>query len=222
VNIRDLSLLERLPGLLAELIEACKPGGSVHTKCPTLSSAAARKSAALKVSIERLRPALDQAGPPPRFLKEKSPLYMRQGDPEVRAIATLLGHHGAPEQEFYAVTKKLAGELGNERVSDAMRELTWTDAQTCWVRLRPETLRVLRPWIGPFPGDADIEGWWRDKGGVPPVRTPETERIKREAAAKATEQPREKPARRPARRPKEQKPASTAVRKPRTKAAKKG
>ena len=72
---------------------------------------------------------------------------MRVGQPEIREIAKLLGHHGAPEQEFYALTQLLVGEVGNERVGDAMRELTWTDAQTCWVRLRPEVADGRSPTV---------------------------------------------------------------------------
>lgn len=185
MNIRDLSLIERLPSLLVELIAACKPGTPVHTKCPELASDSWRKSAALKVSLDRLLPALGEAGPPPKFAREKPPLYLRVGEPEIREIASLLGHYGRHEDEFYALTKRLAGDLGNERVSDAMRELTWIDVEKRWVRLRPETLRSLRPWIGPFPGDPDLEHWWRDKGGPPEPRSPDDPRpVRKEEEAK--------------------------------------
>jgi hypothetical protein len=204
MNIRDLSLLERLPASLDELIEACKPGGTVSTKCPHLSADATRKAMALKGAVLKLRPALDAAGPPPTFLKPNEPLYMRIGQPEIREIARLLGHYGAHEQDFYALTKKLAGEVGNERVSDAMRELTWTDPQQCWVRLRPEVIQVCRLWIGPRPGDEDLERWWADKGGAPRPRSPGDPRSTAKAEAEAR-----KPAARkkPVKKPRKKAPA---------------
>src|SRR4051812_47576940 len=124
MNIRDLAALDRMPASLDELIEVCKPSGTVSKRCPHLAADATRKAMALKGSLARLRPALDEAGPPPRFAREMPPLYLRQSDPVIQAIARTLGHYGVLEDELFVVTKDLTVQYGNDRVAAAVTELT--------------------------------------------------------------------------------------------------
>ena len=192
MNIRDLSLLERLPASLDELIEACKPAGTVSTRCPHLSADATRKAMALRGAVDKLRQALDAAGPPPTFSKPKAPLYMRiNSHTEIQEIARLVSYDGCLEDDLFSLTKRLAADLGSDCVREAMAELTWTHRESRWVRLRPEVLRSCRVLVGPPPGDPDYELYWSDRGGVPIPRTPANPR--REQAKPQRLKPAQKP-----------------------------
>lgn len=180
MTIKDLAALD-LAARLDELLDVCKPGGSAGKKCPHLSADVTRKATALKGSLARLGPALDEAGPPP-VLKDRPPLYLRQSDPVVQAIAKLLGHHGVLEDTLYVLTKDLARQYGDARVSDAITELVWVHRETRWAKLRPETLRSLRPFIGPAPDAEDFASWWKGRSMEPPEpRSLELEKRKRQA-----------------------------------------
>jgi hypothetical protein len=185
MDIRDLGTLERAATLIDELLECCKKGGAVGNRCPHLAADAHRKANALKASLERLRRSLDEAGPPHRFLRERPPLYLRLNDhKELREIARLIGHHGCPEAELRATMKRLQEEVGVQRVTDAVLELTWvSDHGVKWVKLRPEVIRACRPMIGPPPDAEDYDQWWRDKGGPPRPRSPKDSPAKEETPA---------------------------------------
>jgi hypothetical protein len=199
VNIRDLA------ARLDELIDVCKPAGPVSTKCPAPSADVTSKAMAMKGSVARLRTALDEAGPPPA-LTARQPLYLRQNDPVIQAVARLIGHHGVPEVELLSLHKSLVAIHGLNPVNDVVKELSWTAQDTRWVKLRPETLRSLRPFIGPLPDAEDCECWWADRGGIPPVRTPETEKARREQAAKPLPKEGARPGKKPAKESLPQKP----------------
>jgi hypothetical protein len=166
VTIRDLSVTQRC-AWLDELISVCLPGGAVSKKCPALAADLTRKANAMKGVLLRLSQSLSEAGPPPA-IDDRPPLYLRQTDPVIQQIAKCLGHQGALEDTLFLLTKDLAGRYGNERVSDAVTELVWIDRETRWAKLRPETVRALRPFIGPAPDDAECERWWRGQGMEPP------------------------------------------------------
>jgi len=187
MDIRDLACLERAEVLLAELMETCKPANSLAVKHAQPTAAVRTKAQALIEALAKLKQHLDPAGPPPT-VRAKEPLYLRISRPEMLAIARLVGYHGVPEDELYALVRDLAAEHDKQAVGLAMLELTWVDPDTRWTRLRPEVIRTCRVAIGPPPGDPAYELYWSTRGGVPEVRTPETERQKREAARKPVEE----------------------------------
>jgi hypothetical protein len=192
MDIRDEAALD-LCSRLDELELVCRPGGPVSKRSPNLAADVTRKAMALKGSLLRLKQALQEAGPPPTFHRQMPPLYLRLDEqPAIRDIAKLVGHYGCPEDQLYAMTKKLAQQDPDLRVGELIVELTWVHKDTRWVKLRPETLRSLRPVIGPPPDADDLQKWWADKGGPPEPRSTEK--------AKPKEEP--KPARKPTRKKK--------------------
>ncbi len=60
LNVRDLSTLERSANWLDELIHACRKGGPLHARNPTLVADITRKAQALHTSLTTLRQFLDQ------------------------------------------------------------------------------------------------------------------------------------------------------------------
>jgi hypothetical protein len=179
VNIRELSLLERVPSLMDELNEACKKGTQIQIACPHLASDVCRKANALKASIEALKTALEKSdgSPPLNFLKDRPPLWSRLNDhPELREIARLVRHDGCHQDDFEALMKDLREKYGSKRACEAMMELTCLDVARQWVTMRPSVLRACRIVTGPPPGDPDHALYWSTRGGPPRPRSPDDPR----------------------------------------------
>src|SRR5262245_54734987 len=154
MNIRDMSLFERVPSLMDELEEVCKKGTKVQKACPNLAADVRRKASALKASIGTLKTALEKSDGSPAldFLKDRSPLWSRiNTGPELRRVAAFVGHYGVHADDFEGLMKELRAEYGSKRACEAMMELTQLDPVKNWVKMRPGVLRACRIVMGPPP-----------------------------------------------------------------------
>jgi hypothetical protein len=76
MDIRDEAALD-LCSRLDEVEAVCRPGGAVSKRSPKLADDVTRKTMALKGSLLKLKQVLREEGPPPAFMRDMPPLYLR-------------------------------------------------------------------------------------------------------------------------------------------------
>ena len=101
---------------------------------------------------------------------QKDPLHLRlHFQPHMHELVRYISYGGKREKEVLEKCLEMQGRFGQEKVMQALGELTMREEKSGLTVLRPEVRSMCRQILGPAPEAADYEHYWSINRRTPPA-----------------------------------------------------